>query len=199
MQLFAIVGCAVGFQNPFGFNAGHNPFVEFVKKRGHSITKLRPPVQGASLGGGTAVRIHPIHAVFSHKANQALGKFFHSFVKCFTWGVPMFSQNVVLGFHHTSQTSHKNTTFACEITVNFFFESGWKKIARTNGNPQRQCSFLGATGKILVNCKTRIDAAAVQKVGPNGSAGSLWGYQYDIDVFRRYNVGLVLINNGESM
>ena len=81
--------------------------VEVFENRQDGFLELGLPVQSAALGGGGAVGVHPIHAVFVHKADEALGQFFNSFVERFAGGVAIVAEDLVLGFHDAGQGAHK--------------------------------------------------------------------------------------------
>ncbi len=77
----------------------------------------------------TAIRVHPVHTVFSNQADEALSKFFNRLVKRLAWTVVVFSEAVVLCLHNAGQASHEDTPFAGEITENLFFKGGRKQVS----------------------------------------------------------------------
>ena len=110
---------------------------------------------GASLGRCAAIGVHPVHAVFADQTNEALSQLFHCFVEGFAGSVTVFAQFIVLCLHHSGQCSHEHAAFTGEVAVNFHLKSCGKQESGTDGNTQRQGSFHGPAGGILVNGDTR--------------------------------------------
>lgn len=47
--------------------------------------------------------------------------------------------------------------------------------------------------------RTHVDATALLEEGSNGLAGSLWRDEDDVDVCRRYDASVVLVDDGEAV
>ncbi len=57
-----------------GFLTALHGGVKFLEDREVCLSENGSPLQGAMLGGGRAVLVHPVHAVLIDETDQALGQ-----------------------------------------------------------------------------------------------------------------------------
>ena len=126
------------------------------------------PVQGAALGGGRAVGVHPVHAVLVDQADQALGQLFDGLVERFAGGVAVLAQHVVLGFHDAGQGAHQDAALAGQVAVDFVLEGGGEQVARADADAEGEAALFGAAGGVLEDGVAGVDAGAGQEVAAHG-------------------------------
>ena len=128
-----------------------------------------------------------------------MGGFFDGFVEGFRWGVAVFSQDIVLSQEHTVDTTHQTTSFTVQVRVDFSFESGLVDVTRTDGDSQGLGLFVGLTGDIVPDGVGRVDTTTFLEQRSDGSTGTLWSNQDDIQVLWWFDVGQVLEDWGETV
>src|SRR5262245_37012261 len=85
LELFAVVGAAVRFQNAARFFAPLHLLIQLFKNWFGRVAESCKPVQSSTLCRGRTVGVHPVHAVFANQRVKTLRSFFHRFVERFSW------------------------------------------------------------------------------------------------------------------
>src|SRR5687768_13517513 len=117
---------AVLLQHDACFDTTCYTFIQGIKNGRHGVTEPILPIEGAALGGGGTVGVHPVHAILTDEANEGLSQFLYRFVERFGGRMSMLAEDVVLRLHHTCQCTHQHTALTSKIRVDFILKSGWK-------------------------------------------------------------------------
>lgn len=111
----------------------------------------------------------------------------------------VFSQNVVLSKEHTVDTTHQTTSFTVQIGVDLLFKRGLVDVTGTNGDSQGNGLFFGLAGDVVPDGVGGVNTSALLEQGSDGSTGTLWSSQDDVDVGWWVNLGQLLEDWGETV
>ena len=194
-QLLLVIGFAAGGQDALAFLAALDALVEFLEDGQDGLFETRFPVQGAALGGGGAVGVHPVHAVFIDQADEALGEFLDGFVEGLAGAVAVGAEDLVLGLHDAGQGAHEDAAFPGQVAEDLVLEGGGEQVSGADADADGQAAFFGPSGGVLANGKAGVDAGAGQEIAAHGGAGAFGGHHDDVHVFGRHDMGVFLVGD----
>ena len=96
-----------------------------------------------------------------------------------------------------SKTHH--TTLAVEVRVHLLLERRLVHVSRPNANAEGGRLLLGLPGDVLPDGDGRVDTTALLEQGADGAPRALRGDEDDIDISRGDDVGVLLVDDGETV
>ena len=111
----------------------------------------------------------------------------------------VLAEQVVLRFHDARERAHQHTALAGEIAKDFVLECRGKEIARANRDSQRNRPLVRASGRVLLNRETGIDAAARKEIGAHTRARTFGRDENHIHEIRRDDAGLLFVHNRKAV
>ena len=88
------------------------------------------------MGGGDAIRIHPVHPVYGDQGHQALGKLLNGLVKGLGGGVSVLAQDGVLGFEDALDGAHQGAPLTGQVGVDLALEVGLEQVAGADADAE---------------------------------------------------------------
>ena len=113
--------------------------------------------------------------------------------------MPVLAEHLVLGQPQPVDRSHQHAAFPGQVAEDLLLERGLEQVARADGDAERQAAVAGPAGVVLVDRVAGVDPAAFKEQPADGRARAFRGDQDHIDVLRRNNAGLVLIDDAEAV
>src|ERR1051325_2745699 len=108
----------------------------------------------------------------------------------------VLTQHLVLGEPQAVDRAHENAAFAGEVAENLFLEGRLEQVAGADGDAGRETAIEGPAGRVLMN---GVDALAFEEEPAHGSPRAFRGDEDDVDVRRRDDAGLVLVDDREAV
>ena len=184
VELLPVVGGVVHRKDDPRLLPGVDALVELVEDRGDGLPEGALPVEGAPLGGGAAVGVHPVHAVFRDEPDEALGQLLDRFVEGLARAVAVLPQDVVLRLHDAGQAPHQDAPLAGQVAEHLLLEGRREEVARADGDAEGEGLLRRLSRIVLEDREARVDAASVEEVGAERAARSLRGDEDHVDVRR---------------
>ena len=101
--------------------------------------------------------------------------------------------------HEVNNEKTHHTTLAVQVGVHLLLESGLIHVTGANGDTNSDGLLLSLASNVLPNSNGRVDTAAFLEESTDSAAGTLRGNEDDVDVFRRNDVGVVLVDDRETV
>jgi hypothetical protein len=197
--LLTVVGLRVVLQGALGLAAVLDGGVKIIEDGLEGILEALAPVDGTTTGSGGACSVHVVHAVGTDQGVKRLGGLLDGLIESLRWAVAALTENLVLGEEHTVDTTHQATTLTVQVGVDLLLEGGLVHVSGTDGNTEGNSLLLGLASDVLENSDGGVDTTALTEEGADGSAGTLGGYEDDVDVGGDLDLGKVLENRGETV
>jgi hypothetical protein len=96
-------------------------------------------------------------------------------------------------------TTHQATTLTVQVGVNFLLEGGLIEISGSNTNTEGNCLLFCLSSNILVNSDGGVDTAALTEKSSDGTSGSLWCNEDNVNIRWDIDLCLVLEDWGETV
>lgn len=199
LEVLSVGLSRVELEGSSGLRTVPNGVVKSLEDGEVSLLELGGPVKSTTSGSGGAGVVHVVHTVLADKRKKRLGGLLDGFVEGLRGRVAVLPENLVLGKEHTLDTAHKNTTLSVKVRVDLLLKGGLVKVTGTNGDTKGNSLLLGVTGHILVNGNGRVDTTALKEKSSDSSARTLGSNEDDINVLRGNNVGVLLVDNRETV
>ena len=111
----------------------------------------------------------------------------------------VLSEDLVLSKEHSLDTSHENTSLSVEIRVDLLLEGSLVGVTASDTHGESDSLLLCLSSDILEDGDGSVDSSSLLEEGSDGSARSLGGSEDDIDVLGWYDLGVILVDDGETV
>ena len=157
------------------------------------------PVEGAALGCGGAIGVHPVHAALCNQRHERLGKLLHRLVEGFGGGVAVLAEHLILRCKESLDGSHQRAALAGQIGDSLTLDGRLKQISRANADADGQRLIERPPADILVDGIRGVDTPSLNEEGTQRRARSLRCNQDDVDILRRHNTRAVAPRDRKAM
>lgn len=101
--------------------------------------------------------------------------------------------------HEVNDEKTHHTTLAVQVGIHLLLESGLIHVTGANGDTNSDGLLLSLASNVLPNSNGRVDTAAFLEESTDSAAGTLRGNEDDINILWGNDMGVVLVDNRETM